>query len=193
MKSATAIILGILALNAVALGAPTVIQIQAVVDGQSELVISPTGIFWHHIDHAKPGNYGENYDLAGPTYVDGAGWTPTWTKPVEQRVEDVSGVLAIDATGFSGFALSSQYGNYFDAYPELVGGNWVTLGPLVDLNRGSMTLSSYNGLPSVLINDTQPGQNVYSFDLQIPEPATMGLLALSGLVVLRRRRKGEKR
>jgi len=171
--------------------AADIIHVEAVVDGKSELVISPTGLFWHHINNAKPGNYGESYEIAGPTYIDGVAWTPTWTTPPAQRVEDISSTISIDTSLFSGFELSLEYNHYFDDY---TGGAFPDLGTKIQLNRGSVTLSDYNGFPSILINDTIGGQNVYSFDILVPDPATLGLLSvgLMGLPFRHRPRKLRK-
>jgi hypothetical protein len=165
------------------------IQVQAVIDGLSELVITPQGLYWHNVDdHAKPGNYGTGYSLSGPTYVNGDEWTPTWAIPGNPRVEDISSLYTIGTSGFVGFTLSQQYDGYFDNYIQFVGDDWLPfpLGSLLDLNRGVVSLSEYQGYSAIRLCDSEPGQMVYSFDIILPEPATLSLLALGGLAMMRR-------
>jgi hypothetical protein len=55
------------------------IMISAYIDGDSELHIVPTGIFWRETGKpAKPGKHGGHDD---PTYVDNAPWMPKWKQP----------------------------------------------------------------------------------------------------------------
>lgn len=166
-----------------------VVQVQACIDGKSELVIAPGGIYWHNMvaGWAKPGNYGLEYEITGPTYVDGQPWTPSWALP-EARAEDVSALLPLDTGGFRGFALSTQYDRYFDSYPW--GGT--TLGAMLDLNRGPVTLASYAGCPSIIFDDGPfNGENVYSVNLSfVPEPIMGWSLGALALTLRRRRRLG---
>ena len=163
------------------------VRVQAVIDHLSELVITDQGVYWHNLNHAKPGNYGADYSTPGPTYIDGQEWMPVWGIPGEPRVEDTSDVYLIDTTGYAGFAPSQQYDGYFDSYLQLVGGEWVPLGSLLDINRGTFTASTYNGHPAIRIYDPDPGHMVYTFDVLLPEPATLALLA-AGVAALTIRR-----
>ena len=54
------------------------------VDGRSELIITPTGMYWRHYDWAKPFN----------VTVDGKPWAIEWSKPSD-RVADTSQPLAM--------------------------------------------------------------------------------------------------
>jgi hypothetical protein len=159
-----------------------IVQVEACIDGKSELVLAPGGLYWHNIVNgwAKPGNYGVNYEITGPTYFDGQPWMPTWLLP-DPRANDVSNVFPMDASGFDGFNLSPQYDHYFDSYPQDLGGT--TLGSMIQLNRGPVTLSSYGGFTAICFDDgPYNGQNAYSIDLHfvdVPEPNPLGLIALA--------------
>ena len=159
------------------------IHVEAVIDGSSELVIDQGSLYWHHISWAKPGNYGTSYEITGPTYIDSNSWTPEWGNP-NPRVTDNSSTYPIDTTGFHGFSLSSQYGHEFDSYPEYVSGQMITLADTLNLNRGSVYLSQYLGLPTIRIDDPFNGQNVYSFNIAVPEPSTILLLGIGAISLL---------
>jgi hypothetical protein len=169
------------------------INVQAVVDGDSLLVITPSGLFWENLstpeqsNSAKPGFYGTDLSTPGPSYVNGVAWMPTWGNS-NSRGADTSSVYPIDLSGYTGWSVSSQYDGYFNNCPESYYGTPCTLSDFLSLNRGSITGTTYNGFPAIEIDDSAAGENVYSVTI-IPEPATLGLLALARVGLLSRRRR----
>jgi tetratricopeptide (TPR) repeat protein len=70
------------------------ILVQAVVDHDSELWVTPEGLFWKSGVFAKPGLPGparQNY----PTWVNGRRWVPVWGKPEEPSGQDTTQPLAL--------------------------------------------------------------------------------------------------
>ena len=67
------------------------IEIQAYIDGLSELHISQKGIYWKHLEWAKPGMHGgENH----PTIINNEKWYPQWQNE-DLRSIDTSEVFPI--------------------------------------------------------------------------------------------------
>jgi hypothetical protein len=68
------------------------VVVEALVDGNSKLHVTPKGIYWTSHGEAKPGLHdGAN----APTFVNGATWTPTWSKPGD-RGHDKSSVYPLN-------------------------------------------------------------------------------------------------
>jgi hypothetical protein len=183
-----AIILGI-TLNASLASADVIVHVEALLDGQDQLVIGPTGLFWNHIDFIKPGYNGGpvNDSSNGPSYVNGVPWTATWSDP-GTRTPGISSVFLMSTASYLGFTPSTVYGHEFDNYQ----GNGETgfLGPQVVINRGPVGAGTYNGLSAVTLNDDAfGGYNVYSVDLHFaPEPSSICLLVIGTVTLLSRRK-----
>ncbi len=61
------------------------VEIEALIDGDTQLVVTSTGIRWQSLGSAKPGRHeGRNE----PTWVNGAKWMPVWAQPDEDRGVD---------------------------------------------------------------------------------------------------------
>jgi hypothetical protein len=57
------------------------VVVEALIDGDSKLHVTPKGIYWTSHGVSKPGLHeGAN----APTFVNGATWMPTWSKPGER-------------------------------------------------------------------------------------------------------------
>jgi hypothetical protein len=69
-----------------------VIRIDALVDGNSELHITPEGIYWKSLGVSKPGRHSGN-NL--PTYVNGTPWMPQWHHPEEEAGYDQTKLLKL--------------------------------------------------------------------------------------------------
>lgn len=141
----------------------TVVNIQMVIDHDSALVITPTGLYWRHYGYAKPGFYGNSYEIPGPFLIGTQSWTPTWDTP-GSRDPGVSSVFALNTAGFSGWSLSQSYGGAFNSYPQDSGAT--VLAQSLSLNRGTVTSTTVDGFPAIRFQDFFSGQNVYSVDLK---------------------------
>lgn len=71
----------------------TSITLQAFIDGESTLHVSPTRIFWESGNVAKPGRHNGANE---PTLVNSKPWMPKWGKPQEDRGQDVTEALPLD-------------------------------------------------------------------------------------------------
>jgi hypothetical protein len=55
------------------------IIVEALIDGDSTLHLTPDGIYWaHHGTGVKPGRFQDRHE---PTYVNGVAWQPKWKNP----------------------------------------------------------------------------------------------------------------
>ena len=66
--------------------------IEALIDGDTELWVTPTGISWRSLGVAKPGRHGGRNE---PTWVNGRKWMPIWGKPKEERGFDATRPYAV--------------------------------------------------------------------------------------------------
>jgi len=72
---------------------PAEIVVEARIDGNSELWVTPTGIYWKNLDReSKPGRYDGKSE---PTYVNGKEWMPEWGKPDQEGGADLSQSYAL--------------------------------------------------------------------------------------------------
>jgi hypothetical protein len=69
---------------------PTVVE--ALIDGDSVLHVTPTGIYWESRSVAKPGRHN---DANEPTWINSHKWMPQWGKPSESRGADKSKPLLL--------------------------------------------------------------------------------------------------
>jgi hypothetical protein len=69
-------------------GTQNQIVVEALIDGNSELHVTPTGIYWKHLGSmSKPGMHSRN-NL--PTYVNHTAWMPEWGRPASTSAADQS-------------------------------------------------------------------------------------------------------
>jgi len=61
--------------------------IAAVIDGRSDLHVTPTGIHWEHYSYSKPGMWRREVT---PILVNGSEWSPEWQNPKSPRGRDTS-------------------------------------------------------------------------------------------------------
>jgi hypothetical protein len=66
--------------------------VEALIDGDSELCVTPKGIYWRSLGVAKPGRHGGKNE---PTFVNGQPWIPLWGQPNQERGNDQSALLAL--------------------------------------------------------------------------------------------------
>jgi hypothetical protein len=73
---------------------PKEIVVEALIDGDSELWVTPSGLYWKCMgkDMAKPGRHKDKYE---PTYVNNKRWMPEWGRPQESRGADQSKPLPL--------------------------------------------------------------------------------------------------
>lgn len=150
------------------------LNLQTVVDGTAELIVTPTGFFWVNLFAARPGAYGSSYEIDGPTYVDGIAWTPAWSTN-GTRDPSTSSTYAYDLAGFASWSESTEDGGFFDQYPKPPGGGL--------LNRGSISSGTREGFPAIRVEDPSDGHGLYSIDLWVarpPEPVTLTFSLESG-------------
>jgi hypothetical protein len=135
-----------------------------VIDDGDDLVVTPAGIYWiHNSGGARPGYYGNAYEIPGPVLVDGTPWTPTWDT-AGSRAAGTSDLFPLAPGRFIGWSLSSSYGGAFNGYPQDYGAS--TLANYLSVNRGTVTSVTVNGAPSLRFKDLFGGQNVYSVNLR---------------------------
>lgn len=67
--------------------------VEALIDGNSELHITPRGIYWLQLHGgAKPGRHNGANE---PTFINGRPWMPLWQNPKRERDEDRSALLPL--------------------------------------------------------------------------------------------------
>lgn len=67
--------------------------VEALIDGDSELCVTPKGIYWKSLGVAKPGRHNGRNE---PTFVNGQPWMPQWGRPIEDRGVDQTGLLPLN-------------------------------------------------------------------------------------------------
>ncbi len=163
------------------------VNIKAMIDGRDWLTISGNSLKWQHlVPFAAVGrHWGSNEPtiitttLNGVTQMDNVSWFPDWPEapPAEVRYE----------------AASSSFAGLFPSIPlaGMVIQN-VTLVPIS--NRWTTTLIGFTeDSVTIEFNDNPPSSHFW-YEAQIniemiPEPATVFLLGLGGLALLRKRRR----
>lgn len=66
--------------------------VEALVDGDSELCVTPIGIYWRSLGVAKPGRHGGRNE---PTFVNGQAWMPQWGQANQERGRDETALLPL--------------------------------------------------------------------------------------------------
>lgn len=83
------------------------LTVRAQIDGRSQLVIKPNGLYWHHLLYARPGLHA---DPGYPTTLNGYSWFPSWPDNVATSPAD-SAPLDVTATfSANGVALTQDAG-----------------------------------------------------------------------------------
>ena len=144
-------------------GTEIIVNLQLVMDHDSELVVTPAGLYWVHHGGARPGYYGNDYEIPGPVLVDGVPWTPIWNT-AGNRAAGTSAVLPLAPGRFAGWTPSFKYDGAFNAYPQDYGAT--TMLNHLSVTRGYVTEGTVNGSPSIRFQDFGNGQNVYSVNLR---------------------------
>lgn len=118
----------------------------ALIDGESELHLTPEGIYWQEHEFDKPGRaHGVNL----PTYLDEVPWMPEWGKPGEHGGDDTTALLPITLGDLN-----------FDVEVLAVGGDEHLKNPLALKDREQrdpVTISTASGEQVISIPDTQLG------------------------------------
>ncbi len=128
---------------------PDEIVIEALIDGNSELRVKKTGIYWINAEDSKPGRHGGG-NL--PTYINGQPWHPVWGIPRKEK----------------GYDKSSQHGMMSE--PEklefaLLSVTAIRGGTGID-KRDEIKVTTVDGDLSIFIPDTQTGARWYKFALR---------------------------
>ena len=127
-----------------------VIVVEALIDGDSELHLTPTGLYWKELGGSKPGRHqGSNL----PTYINAVAWMPQWGHPEAAYGFDQTEPLKI-TLGKMNFAIEvlAIGGSYKDKTPAKIQG--------ID-KRDPVTISSKDGEQVVSIPDHQGGDKWY--------------------------------
>jgi hypothetical protein len=130
------------------------ILIEACIDGNAELHISPRGIWWRELGVTKVGLFnGRNY----PTYLNGLDWYPEWEKPNEVTGYDRTKIFPMNIGKLD-----------FRFQVMAVGGETNTTSPL-EINgieaRDPVVMWDDEAEQVVYIPDSQSGQKWYRIRL----------------------------
>jgi len=161
------------------------IEIEAMIDGRDWIVITGNTLQWHHFEQATVGrHWGHNEPtiittkLNNVIQMDHVSWTPDWKEPPPAEIRYVDS--------------SSVFTGLFPSIPatDMIIGS-VTLIPID--SRWDTTLKEYtDDSVTIEFNDNPPSSHYWyraQINIQmIPEPATVLLLGLGGLALLRKRR-----
>ena len=71
----------------------TLVEVQAFIDGNSELHVTAKGLYWVCKGVAKPGRHSGRNE---PTIINGKIWMPIWGKPREERGDDRTEILPLE-------------------------------------------------------------------------------------------------
>jgi hypothetical protein len=128
--------------------------VEAFIDGNSELRVKKTGIYWVNAEDAKPGKHGgSNF----PTYVNGQPWQPVWGKPHKERGPDKSSLhsLMLEPAKMEFTLLTVSAAR---------GGSGIE-------KRDEIKVNMIGDEMSIFIPDTQSGARWYKFALRKKEEA----------------------
>jgi hypothetical protein len=130
------------------------IVVEAFIDGNSELRVKKTGIYWINAEDAKPGKHGgANF----PTYINGQPWQPVWGKPRQERGQDKTSLHSLmlepDKMEFTLLTVTATRG-----------GSGIE-------KRDEIKVGMVGDELSIFIPDTQSGARWYKFSLRKKEEA----------------------
>lgn len=122
--------------------------VEALIDGHSELHLTPVGLYWVNRDFAKPGRHN---GLKEPTFVNGARWQPLWGRPREDNGWDATDLYPVKLGrldfGFAVANVSFQRGQKgFEV-------------------RGPVSLGRLRSEQVIYISDDLPGSRWYIIEL----------------------------
>lgn len=126
---------------------PLVLTVEALVDGNSTLVIRPNGIQWVNGPVSKPGL------LKEPTLVNGKEWMPKWSQSTQERGFDRSDVFPITL-------------DTLDLSVELISNAKERGANAVDPSRTPIQVNKKTGQIEIVIPDPESGQRWYSIGLR---------------------------
>lgn len=165
-------------------------NLTVLIDDHDRFYFTDEGIEIHHLSGAKPGNYGDAYDIQGPILIGGMckcyyahSLYPIWSLPVEDRSEDWSEPMKIvfyDVNEIKDFSLADKMFNSNDPILDVIDSfhspGWI------NLNRGIVTYGTDAIGDYIDIYDPIGGQNWYSVNF-VPEPASLSLILLGAMFV----------
>jgi len=168
-------------------------NLTVLIDDHDRFYFTDEGIEIHHLSGAKPGNYGDAYDIQGPILIGGMckcyyahSLYPIWSLPVEDRSEDWSEPInntpinIFDITEIKDFSLADKMFNSDDPILDVI--NSYHIPGWIDLNRGIVTDGTDAIGYYIDIYDPVGGQNWYSVNF-VPEPASLSLILLGAMFV----------
>jgi len=134
-------------------------------------------LFVVHDDSNGSGNAAMKFELSGDT--NGAGWM-VQDEPSPNDTYNINGNV---------FTASHVWGDYVDGFAigSLDGDAWSMLGEFTSAPTGITSLAAYSDGGSTIALNMTTGRRV-KYEV-VPEPATMSLLGLGGLLALVRRRR----
>ncbi len=123
--------------------------------------------------------------LAPMDYTGGIGM---WTMIQDDYfTEGIGNETAVSLSAAGASALKTFLQGYYDGTPS--GGDYLVANFALDLNDDTLAADGHDKY-NINISPGGSGDSIYSMTIEtIPEPATMSLLGLGGLVALRRRRR----